>query len=427
MAADLPDDPGAPFVILDVTRLLSRLGRGPLTGIDRVEAAWLSHLQGRPHLLLARIGRRQMLLPANAGALLLRWAAGALDDLPPPGLILRLRGRGDARARAGAALSRMAIRRAGPGGAGLERAARAVVGAGRSVVYLNLGHGNLTARLWRNLGWARRVALVHDTIPLDHPEWTRAGQPAAFRDRLTVALTHADLILTVSRATRADLLRWRGRLGIAARAPVVAAPIGTTLAAPDAGALPARLDLNRPFFVALGTIEPRKNHALLLDAWEELARRMNPRAVPQLVIAGRRGWENHATFARLDALPPGGPVLELNGLSDGAVAALLEHSRALLMPSRAEGFGLPLTEAAARGIPVLSTPLPAAREILGDHALWLPPDDPRAWADAVARLAAQPPRRLPPLAVPMWRDHLAAAFRAIGGIPAPLPGPGQEG
>ncbi|HRO13641.1 MAG TPA: glycosyltransferase, partial [Paracoccus sp. (in: a-proteobacteria)] len=227
------------------------------------------------------------------------------------------------------------------------------------------------------------------------------------------------------RATRTDLLRWRGRLGIAARAPVVAAPIGTTLAAPDPGALPAQLDLNHPLFVALGTIEPRKNHAVLLDAWEELARRGGP--VPQLVIAGRRGWKNHATFARLDALPPGGPVLELNGLSDGAVAALLEHSRALLMPSRAEGFGLPLTEAAGRGIPVLSTPLPAAGEILGDHALWLPHDDPRAWADAVAGLAAQPPRRLPPLAVPMWCDHLAAAFRAIGGIPAPLPAPGQEG
>ncbi|HRO16019.1 MAG TPA: glycosyltransferase family 1 protein, partial [Paracoccus sp. (in: a-proteobacteria)] len=227
MAADLPEDPAAPFVILDVTRLLSRLGRGPLTGIDRVEAAWLSHLQGRPHLLLARIRGRQMLLPVEAGALLLRWAAGVLDDLPPPGLILRLRGRVDARARAGAALSRMAVRRAGPGGAGLERTALTGAGTERGVVYLNVGHSNLTAPLWRNLGWARRVVLIHDTIPLDHPEWTRAGQPAAFRGRLMVALTHADLILAVSQTTRADVLRWRARLGIAPCAPVVAVPIGT--------------------------------------------------------------------------------------------------------------------------------------------------------------------------------------------------------
>ena len=79
------------------------------------------------------------------------------------------------------------------------------------------------------------------------------------------------------------------------------------------------------------------------------------------------------------------------------------------MPSRAEGFGLPLTEAAGRGIPVLSAPLPAAREILGAYARWLSPDDPRAWAGAVALLAAEVPLRLHPPPLRNWDMYFTDA------------------
>ena len=209
------------------------------------------------------------------------------------------------------------------------------------------------------------------------------------------------------------VLRWRGRLGIPERAPVIVAPIGTTLAAPVPGDLPPDLDLSRPFFVALGTIEPRKNHALLLDAWELLARRLPPSAIPQLFIVGRRGWENAATFARLDALPPGGPVREMNDLSDGAVAALLDRAHGLLMPSRSEGFGLPLTEAAARGTAVIATPLPTARALLGDAATFLPPDDTAAWAARIEAAAAQPRQVLQPVDVPGWSAHFETVSKAV--------------
>ena len=223
----------------------------------------------------------------------------------------------------------------------------------------------------------------------------------------------ADLVLTVSQASAQSVRDWQGRLRQRRALPVVAAPIGTRLAAPDPAGLPPGLDLSRPFFVTLGTIEPRKNHALLLDAWQELSRRLDPPRLPQLLIVGSRGWENAETFARLDALPPGGPVRELNGLDDGAVAELLGRSHGLLMPSRAEGFGLPLTEAAARGIPVISAPLPVARELLGGYARYLPPDDARAWAGAVALLAAALPLRLPPYPVPQWDGHFAQVAAAI--------------
>ena len=396
-----------PAILLDVSRLISRLGQGPATGIDRVEAEWLAHLQTRPHLLLCRVPHGQLLLPPAAGAAILRWGAGDTADLPAPGFLDRLRGRRHVRARAEAALRRMALTRAGRDGQGI---ARRVIRRMGPTSYLNAGHSNLEARLWQNLRGLRRVVLIHDTIPLDHPEFTRAGQSEKFRTRFAAALGHADLVLTVSQAARADVLRWRDRLGLPRRAPVEAVPLGTRLAEPapppaSAGDIP----LDRPFFVTLGTIEPRKNHALLLDAWQELARRLPPERLPRLYIIGRRGWENHQVFARLDRLPADGARREFAGLDDGAVAYLLERCHGLLMPSRAEGFGLPLTEAAARGIPVLSAPLPAARELLGDYARWLSPDDARGWAGAVALLAAATPLRLHPPPIRDWSDYFAHA------------------
>ncbi len=88
-----------PAVLLDVTRLISRLGQGPLTGIDRVEAAWLGHLQGRDHLLLARLGRAQLVLPPDAGAELLRWIGGDVTGLPGCPRWARILGRTGTRAR----------------------------------------------------------------------------------------------------------------------------------------------------------------------------------------------------------------------------------------------------------------------------------------------------------------------------------------
>ncbi|MTH62797.1 glycosyltransferase family 4 protein [Paracoccus shanxieyensis] len=387
-------------ILLDVSRLISRLDQGPATGIDRVEAEWLAHLNdsGTPHLLLARVRRAQLVLPPEAGRAILRWGAGRHADLPCPDLIDRLRGRRDIRARAEAALRRMALYRADRAGRGVAKAA--VRRLGPSPVYLNIGHSNLTDDLWAGLADLRRAVLIHDTIPLDFPQFTRAGQTQKFKTRFAAALSHADLVLTVSEATRQDALRWRDALALP-DVPVVAAPIGTRLAAPDASGLPA-LDLARPFFVTLGTIEPRKNHALLLDAWD----RLGPDA-PQLFIIGRRGWENHQTFARLDSLPQDGPIRVLSTLDDGAVAELLTRSHGLLLPSRAEGFGLPLTEAAGRGIPVLCAPLPAATELLGDYAQYLSPDDPAAWAKAVVDLAKAAPQRKSVRFVPQWDAHFA--------------------
>lgn len=406
---------GEPRILLDVSRLLSRLGRGPLTGIDRVEAEWLRHLQGRDHLLLCRVPHGQLLLPPAAGAALLRWIVGDLADLPQPGLWDRMRRRLDPRTRAVHALRCMAVLSTSRHARGLGRAALDRLGDG--AVYLNIGHANFDRRVFAAMAPLGRVVMIHDTIPLDHPEFTRAGQAEVFRARFMVVTAMADLILTVSQASARMVEFWRGRLGVRRKVPVIATPIGSRLCGADETGLPAGLDLTRPFFVTLGTIEPRKNHALLLDVWDDLARILPAGQIPHLYIIGRRGWENRETFARLDALAQNGsrngPVREFGDLDDGAVAALMLRCRALLMPSRAEGFGLPLTEAAGRGVPVISAPLDCGREMLGDYPQWLGADDRDGWRDAILRLAQQDVKRLTPCAIPTWQEHFERVHQIL--------------
>lgn len=390
-----------PAFLLDITRLVSRLGGGVLTGIDRVEAEWLQHLQSRDHLLLCRSRRGHMLLAPAAGAELLRWLMGDDKELAEATWLDRLRKGPLLRRRALRRLGQSAILNAGRDGRGIAQATTSRLG--QRVCYLNLGHTNFNRRLWAALSPLRRVVLIHDTIPLDHPEFTRSGQSEAFRARFMTAVGMADLILTVSQASADAVALWRGRLGVRHRAPIIPAPIGTRLAPPRQAV--AAIHPDQAYFVTLGTIEPRKNHALLLDVWEELSRRLPASQIPHLLIIGRRGWENQKTFARLDALPQNGPVQELADLDDGDVAGLLLGTRALLMPSHAEGFGLPLTEAAGRGVPVISAPLASAQEILGKYACYVRTDDPIGWTDKIEQMAKAGPIRNQPLPVIGWPDH----------------------
>jgi len=237
------------------------------------------------------------------------------------------------------------------------------------VAYLNTGHSNLSERmLWslRHRAKAGIAVLIHDTIPLDFPDFQRPGTPAKFRAMLRRVRAGADLIICNSQHTKANVTHHMQGWGDVP--PMIVAHLG--VAVPQIGALPQGLEPRPPYFVALGTIEPRKGHDLLLDVWQELEGELGSNT-PQLLIIGRRGWNNKVVFDRLDALPKDGPVRELSELSDEAVGALLARSAGLLFPSHAEGFGLPPVEAAALGVPVVCSGLPVIREILGDIPVYL--------------------------------------------------------
>jgi glycosyltransferase involved in cell wall biosynthesis len=398
-------------LLLDVTRSLSRIGQGPLTGIDRVERAWIAEALRHPgSRFIARSGRGAILCDGPA----LRQVLGTLDGLPAParpGLLARLFRRRPLCDGALATLARLGQRSASP-----EQTARLLADRmPRGFVHASVGHANLSdthLSAVRQGGAGCMAVMVHDLIPLDHPDYCRRVTPPAFATAMRAGAEAADLLICNSRHTEGRLRDWLAHWGLDDRRSVVA-PLGTgPLAAP--GALPAGVRRDAPRFVVLGTIEPRKNHALLLDLWEEAGE-----DGPHLHIVGRRGWENRAVFDRLDrSVRRGRTLFEHGNLPDAGVAALLDGARALLFPSHAEGFGLPLAEALARGVPVIASDLPAFREIAPPDAdgwpVYLHPDDRDGWRTAIGNALSTKAGQ--PRAMPGWPGHFAiagAAMRAV--------------
>ncbi|MBK1634886.1 glycosyltransferase [Rhodovulum adriaticum] len=416
-AAPIRDRP-PPARLLDVTRLISRAGRpGALTGIDRVELAYLDWLCGldTPVFALART-RGGYVLVTRAGmvALAVALRAGAWPPARP--FDRALRPQHPDRARAEGLLRRHAVGRCLT--PGLARMLRRHLPPGTACY--NVGHANLTARTLRGLAavpGGRLAVMIHDTIPLDYPDYARAGVPQAFAAKLARVSARADMVIYNSADTRARAQAHMARMGRVP--PGLVAPLGIDPPRPDPAALPPDLPPTAPYFIALGTIEPRKNHALLLDVWEGFADDLPPGGVPTLVIAGRRGWRNERTFARLDAARARGlPIIERADLSDGAIAALLDGAAALLQPSLAEGYGLPPLEAAAQGTPVICTDLPIYRETLGAFPVYLSGRDAYPWRQAILEFAQGRGRpgdkdRAGP-DIPTWQAHFDTLFSTGG-------------
>ena len=358
--------------LLDLTRLVSRQGYGALTGIDRVELAYLERLLAEAEPLFG-------LVQTSVGFLLLdRAGCAVLHDLvsgrivaPAADLFSRLvRRRHPLRARAEALLRLHAVARCLP----RRLAAMLARALPPGTHYLNVGHANLSdasLRALRQVPGLRINIMVHDVIPLLHPEFARPGTVAGFAARMAAVAAHADLVIHTAEATRRDteaVLAGHGRLPDG-----LVAPLGVEPPRPRAlteGERPAR-----PWFVVLGTIEPRKNHALLLDLWEQ----HSPAA--DLLVIGGRGWAPAPLLARLDRGIPG--VREVSGADDATVAAYIAGARALLFPSLAEGYGLPAQEARALGCPVICSDLPVFREILGNKAVYLDPAALYSWLETV--------------------------------------------
>ncbi len=365
---------GPPSLWLDVTRIVSRTGREPFTGIDRVELGWLDGLLARDLALFgfARTATGFVLLDRAGLAGLWARIAGAVP-WGAPDLPARLSRRlSPARKRAEADLRRLSVARClRPG---LGRFLRRHLAPGTWL--LNVGHSNLSGAVLGQVASAggRIAVMVHDTIPLDLSALHRPGMVESFAERMRAVAAHAALVVTPSAAAAA---RIRAHLGVTA----VVAPPGLDPVRPDPVALYDRIDPAESYFVSVGTIDGRKNQTLLLDLWDRLGAER-----PTLYLCGSRGWCPPDLERRLDAPPAG--VVELAGLGDGALAALVEGAAGLLHPSLAEGFGYPLLEAALLGVPVVAADLPVYRETLGDIGVYLKPDDLYHWKETTRALAA---------------------------------------
>ncbi|MFP7569634.1 glycosyltransferase [Marivita sp. S2033] len=271
-------------------------------------------------------------------------------------------------------LRRIALDRATP--SRLGRMLKRHLPAG--TVYFNTGQTNFTDRMIHSLAQCERLKIVpyvHDTIPLDWPDTQTQKSRLKFQGFFKRVERYADLVLCNSNDTKAHILKHARRLN-----PLSVKVIWPGLPKMTLGAAPAGPWSGKPYFMAIGTIEPRKNIGFLLDLWTD---HTGPNA-PRLLICGRRGWLNEDVFQRLDQSPPN--VHELPNLSDPEMWALLQGSTGLLFPSRAEGFGYPAIEAAQLKVPLICNPLPALREVLGDYPIYAGESDRYLWATKIEQL-----------------------------------------
>lgn len=283
-------------------------------------------------------------------------------------------------------------------------------------LYLNVGHMGIGVPgygRWLNRLGVKPVFLVHDLIPISHPEYCSPEAKVRHIARMETVLGHGAGVITNSQASLDALQDFATRRG-AHLPPAVSALLGVDL-------IDARLargmerPMPGPYFVVVSTIEGRKNHLLLLKVWRRLVEQLGNNA-PGLVVIGRRGWEAESALDLLDRCEPlKGIVIEKPLCSDAELVCYLQHAQALLFPSHIEGFGLPLAEALSLGTPVIASDLTVFREIAFDIPEYIDPLDGLAWLNAVQDYAAEnSPRRVQQLnrmegyRAPIWADHFEA-------------------
>ena len=237
---------------------------------------------------------------------------------------------------------------------------------------------------------ARRVVTIHDMTLMLFPEWHPRDRVNSMTHEMTRSLEIADHILADSAATRDDIVKQLSvrpeRISVVPLAadrsfkPMPAAETRKVLS--DWGLVPDS------YLLFMGTIEPRKNLLRLLQAVELAGSRIGP-----LVVAGADGWGSDEVAGHIQRLQRAGRLSYLGYVPDNFRPALINGARSFVYPSLYEGFGLPVLEAMACGVPVLASNVSSLPEVVGDAGILVDPHDVDAIAREMARLWEDEPLR----------------------------------
>lgn len=400
-------------IVFDVTHLVHRVAYDAPSGIDRVDLAYGRYFGLNPGRIAAAIHygniQPQVLPPTRAAEAVRRleerWRETITLEGDPAFGAARQWLRGLPITKPPTSLSRVETieRKFRIGVLPFFRYAKAKKLTAPSgtvpegAIYLNIAqHAMEHAEFFTWLRERRdiqRVFFLHDLLPLDHPEFWWTDHKALFERRVRVMAEHATALITssqsVSDRARIEMAQY-GKPNI----PIFAHPLPSPIETDETASYFDPEISGLPYFVVVGTIEARKNHVLLLNVWRDLASRGGK--VPKLVVIGKRGWENEQAVGLLERCTAlESAVLEISGLSNAGLRSLIANARALLMPSFAEGYGLPLIEALSLGTPVVASDIPVFRETTQGKAMFLDPIDGLGWRDAIQQLAdANSPRAL---------------------------------
>lgn len=231
--------------------------------------------------------------------------------------------------------------------------------------------------------------MVYDLVPITIPQHCDPVMPPVFREWLEHVAPLSDGFVCISEATRDDLESFIDRaLPAGARRPWTwSLHLGSDLesgqaAEPTDKAISACQRMaGHPWLLALGTVEPRKDYATILAAYERLWEKGQDVG---LIVIGRQGWNIESFAAKLRSHPEFGKRLFwMEGVPDGDIQYVLAHASGLVQASIAEGFGLPVVEAGSLGVPLILSDIPVFREIAGDEASYFPVGDAAALASTI--------------------------------------------
>lgn len=208
-----------------------------------------------------------------------------------------------------------------------------------------------------------RATIVHDLVPIHHPEWCTPRTVSMHTRKYENARRTCDVVVTNSRYTAGDV---EATLGISPDRLVVAYP-GLGAGYEREG---PRADFGRPYVLGVGTFEPRKNLSGLTEAWHLLGGDLG------LALVGAEGWGEQG-------VPADPRVQRLGYVPDDELPRLYRGASVFVYPSRAEGFGLPIVEAMACGTPVVASAHPSMDEACGNAAVRVDPEDPEAIAAGI--------------------------------------------
>ncbi len=276
------------------------------------------------------------------------------------------------------------------------------------------------------------TAFIHDVLPLSHPEWLPRRHSEQFRRGYETLLPNCAAIICNSQYTRAELPRY---LALPEHLAIQTCRLADAVPARPAGPHAGRLSeyLHQRYVLFVSTLIPRKNHRLLVKAWE-LLRARHGSATPLLLFAGF-GAPDHilahmverqnANFCR---------IVILGSVDEASLETLYRHAWITAYPSLAEGFGLPVAEALSRGKACLAAPSGGIREIAPDLIDFIDPHDPASIADKVsvyladqAQLAAREAEIKRRYRSTGWPDCARAIRRVIENTVSRSPLPDGEG
>lgn len=377
-------------MLIDVTRLLNRFVRSRLpTGIDRVILAYLQHYKGRAQAVIW-LGGRFLILSIRLSEQLFELLI-TQNKISPV----------------------FALRVIAHGILTLEHTKRK-----SGEIFMNLGHSGLDRQDYKGrlrANGLRPVFMVHDLIPITHHEFCRDGERELHILRMRTVIETASGIVANSIATLEELYRFARTEG-KKMPPAISAPLASGLTQIEPDAPP----IAKPYFVMVGTIEPRKNHWLMLQVWRRLEQCMGTKT-PLLVIIGQRGWECENIvdlIERCEQLK--GFVIEISQCEDKELSAYMRHSRALLFPSFIEGYGIPMIEALTFGVPVIASNIPVFKEIAGEIPDYLDPLDGLGWMETIMDYADDKSvrrnvqiKRITGFKSPTWAEHFAIVDKFI--------------